>query len=77
MGTNYVLWDCLDVIGRDEMAIKRNLIDVLFYTVTTMGGFGDLAPGSDVGKLLFVVQAGFGLFTVGLFLRWLVRLAIR
>ena len=74
---NYFLWDCLDVVGRDDMAIKRNLIDVLFYTVTTLGGSGDLVPRSDVGKLLFLFQAGVGLFIVGLSLRWLVRLAIR
>ena len=77
VGANFILWESLDVVGRDNTAIPGHFTNVLFYTVTTLGNFGDLTPGSNFGKLLFIAQAGLGLFIVGLFLRWLVRKAIR
>ena len=76
-GTNFIWWESLEVVGRDNADIPRDFINVLFYTVTTLGNFGHLAPGSNVGKLVFIIQAGSGLFIVGLFLRWLIRQALR
>ena len=74
---NYLFWDYLDVAGRDGTVAKYDLIEVLFYTVTTFVGRGILAPGSDFGKLAFIVQTCLGLFMVGVFLRWIMRLVVR
>ena len=74
---NYFCWDCLDVAGPNGQGVDRTFVDVLFYTASTLGGFGNLGPGSTVGKLVFIIEAGFGLIILGLFLRWLLRLALR
>ena len=74
---NYYFWDCLDVAGPNGQGVDRTYVDVLFYTASTLGGFGNLGPGSTVGKLVFIIEAGLGLLILGLFLRWLVRLALR
>ena len=76
-GINYVLWECLNVIGPNGSASGNGLIEVAFYTAATLAAFGNLHPESDVGKLVFMVEAGFGSIVVALFLTWLVRLALR
>ena len=75
--TNYIWWDSLKVVGLHGPVKDRGFIEVIYYTVTTLGRFGDLAPGSDVGKSIFVVQAMLGLVLVSLFVTWLVRRALR
>ena len=75
--TNYIWWDCLDVAGPDGQGVDHTFVGVLFYTASTLGGFGNLGPGSTVGRLVFMTEAGFGLIMLGLFLRWLVKLALR
>ena len=77
ISANYIWWDCLEVAGPNGQGVARTLVDVLFYTASTLGGFGNLSPGSTVGRLVFVIEAGFGLIILGLFLRWIVRLALR
>ena len=74
VGINYFLWDILRVIRRDGSISEKGIVEVIYYTGTILGGFGDLSPGSDVGKLLLLVQLGFGLLLVSLFVRWLIRL---
>lgn len=74
---NYIFWDALNVSRSDGSVSERGIIEVLYYTGTILGGFGDLSPGSDLGKLALLVQLGFGLFLVSLFVRWLIRLALR
>ena len=76
-GINYLLWESLSVIGPNGSAGGKNLTEVAFYTATTLAAFGNLHPGSDVGKLVSMVETGFGLIVVALFLTWLVRLALR
>ena len=77
VSSNFVWWDCLDVVGPNGQGVDRTFVDVLFYTASTFGGFGNLGPGSIVGRLVFMIEAGFGLIILGLFLRWLLRLALR
>ena len=77
VSTNFFLWDNLGVVGRDGVSPARNFIGVLYYTVTTFARFGDLTPGSDVGKLVFVVESFLGIVLVSLFVAWLIRQALR
>ena len=71
IGINYYLWDCLRIVGQDQIEQKRNMITVLYYTGGAMGRFGDLVPSSDLGKSLFLIETFLGLFIVALFLTWL------
>ena len=77
VAANYVLWDDLNIIRSNGAVSEGGIIEVVYYTGTILGGFSDLSPGSDVGKLLLLVQLGFGLLLVSLFVRWLIRLALR
>ena len=77
VSTNFFLWDNLGVVGRDGVSPARNVIGVLYYTVTTFARFGDLTPGSDVGKLVFVVETFLGIVLLSLFVAWLIRQALR
>ena len=74
---NYIFWDSLAITDATNTIVQRDLIDVCFYTLTTFGAFNVLAPTSDIGKIVFVGQTGFGLFVFALFVRWLLRLAMR
>ena len=77
VSTNFLLWDSLKVVGRDGVVPERNLIGVLYYTATTFARFGDFVPGSDLGKLVFVVETFLGIVLVSLFVAWLIRQALR
>lgn len=77
VSANYIWWDCLDVAGPNGQGVGRTFVGVMFYTASTFGSFGNLGPGSTIGRLAFMTEAGVGLFIVGLFLRWLIRLALR
>lgn len=68
---NYVLWNHLGVVGPDHVAQERGIVIVIYYTVTMLGRFGDLAPGSGIGRILFLFETFFGLVFVALFLTWL------
>ena len=68
---NYFLWYSLGIVRPDNIEQEREIITVLYYTVTTLGRFGDLAPGSGFGRALFLVETFFGLMIVALFLTWL------
>ena len=74
---NFFCWDSLDIAGSDGQVIDRTFVGVLYYTASTFGSFGNLGPGSSFGRLVFMIEAGLGLVILGLFLRWLVRLALR
>ena len=74
---NYIFWDCLGVTGYNEIAITGNWPNVMIYTLTSHVGVNIFTPGSTLGKTMFVVQSGFGLLTIAVFLRWFVRLALR
>ena len=77
VATNYIWWDSLEVLGRAGPVKGKSCIGVVYYTVTTLVGIGDLAPGSDAGKLIFMVQAVFGLILVSLAVGWLVKRALQ
>ena len=78
ISANFFLWDRLGVVGRDEATPpERNLIGVLYYTVTTFARYGDFVPGSDLGRLVFVVEAFLGIILVSLFVAWLIKQALR
>ena len=74
---NYIWWDPLEVSGPTGQRVDRTFVDVLFYTASTLGSFGNWGPGSTVGKLVLMIEAGLGLSILTLFLRWLVKLALR
>lgn len=74
---NHWFWESLRVVGPNGLAPEKGAIVSVFYTATTLGGFSTFYPGSDVGKFVFMVEAGLGLIIVGLFLRWLIRMALR
>ena len=77
VGGNYIWWNDLKVAGLGGPVSERTLFEVVYYTATSLGGFSGLSPGSDVGKSFFLVQAVFGFMLVSLFIRWLVRQALR
>ena len=68
---NYYLWGHLCVVGQNQLEEERTVITVMYYTGTAMGRFGDLAPISDLGRGLFLVETFLGLIIVALFLTWL------
>ena len=68
---NYLLWDSLGIVRPDNIEEERDIITVVYYTVMTLGRFSDLAPGSEFGRVLFLVETFFGLIIVALFLTWL------
>ena len=74
---NFHFWDSMNVVGRDGPAGARELIKVFYYTVTIPSGVGDLTPGSDVGRLMFMGEAFGGLIIGSLFVAWLIRRALR
>ena len=77
VGVNFFCWDSLNVVGKDGPVGERSLISVVYYTATIPGGFGDFTPASDMGRLIFLGEAFFGLFIVSLFVTWLVKQALR
>ena len=77
VSVNFIWWDSLSIIGKDGPAGEREFIKVLYYTATIPGGVGDFTPASDVGRLIFLAEALFGLIIVSLFVTWLVRRALR
>ena len=77
MAANFFFWDSFSVVGRDGLVQERGFIEVLYYTANIVGGVGDMTPASPAGRVWFVVEAFFGLIIVSLFVRWLVKLALR
>ena len=77
IGGNFLLWDCLGVVGRDGVAGEKEFITVLYYTATIPSGLGDFTPTSDVGRSVFLGEAFLGLVVVSLFVTWLVKRALR
>ena len=77
LGVNFLLWDSLDVVGKDGTTGEREFIKVLYYTATIPGGVGDFTPASDIGRLIFLGEAFFGLVIGSLFVTWLVKRALR
>ena len=77
VGANYSCWGSLNVIGKDGTLEERNWITILYYTVTIPSGLGDLAPASDMGRLLFVGETVFGLIIVALFAHLIIRRSLR
>ena len=76
-GLNFLLWDSLEIIGKNGIVAKRSVIDVLYYTATIPAGVGDLTPTSDIGRLMFLGEAFAGLILFSLFATWLVKRALR
>ena len=74
---NFCFWDCLNVVGSDGSAEDRDLIAVLYYTVTIPSGIGDLTPASDIGRVIFLGETLSGLFIVALFVHLIIRRALR
>ena len=74
---NFACWDALEITDNLGDRIQRSVVNVAFYTANSLSGFGSLTPESDLGKLAFVGQSGFGLTIIALFLRWFLRLTLR
>ena len=77
VGVNFFCWDSLNIVGKDGPVGERSFISVVYYTATIPGGFGDFTPASDMGRLIFLGEAFFGLIIVSLFVTWLVKQALR
>ena len=77
VGINYLLWDSLNVVGKDGPAGERDFIEVLYYTTTIPSGLGDFTPASNLGRLIFLGEAFFGLVIVSLFATWIIKRALR
>ena len=74
---NLVLWDCMNIVGRNGPSDNIEVVQVLYYTATILPGIGDLTPTSNLGKILFVIEMIFGFLVFSIFMRWLVRRAVR
>ena len=74
---NLILWDCMNVVGRDGPSNGRELFEILYYTVTIVPGVGDLTPTSSLGRLMFLIELISGFLVISIFMRWLVRRAVR
>ena len=74
---NLVFWDCMNVVGRDGPSNGRDLVEVFYYTATIVTGVGDLTPTSDPGRVMFVIELIFGFLVISIFMRWLLRRAVR
>ena len=77
VGVNFLLWDFLSIAGRDGSVEERDFVKALYYTATAPVGVGDLTPASDIGRLIFLCEAFFGLIVVSLLVTWLVKRALR
>ena len=75
--TNFFFWDTFDVVGRNGQVEERGFIEVLYYTVTLVGGVGHLTPESTAGRVAFMLEALAGLLVVSLLVRWIVKRALR
>ena len=73
---NFTCWDSLEVTEAN-MAVSGEFSNVVFYTLTSHVGVNIFTPGSFVGKTMLVVQSGFGLITIAVFIGLFVRAALR
>ena len=74
---NLGFWDYMNVVGRNGPSNNRELVEVFYYTATIVPGVGDLTPTSIPGRMLFLVELVFGFLVISIFMRWLVRRAVR
>ena len=77
LAINWWYWDSLGIIGKDGIKEESSPINIVYYTLATPIGVGDLTPAAEVGRLVFLVEAFSGYVVISLFVTWFVKRVLR
>ena len=74
---NYTLWSHLEIAGKNGSIESRSFVSVLYYTATIPSGLGEFTPTSEIGRLIFLLEAFFAVIIGSFLVTWLAKRTVR